>query len=85
MLRYLSGLYQVVQLYTLYSCSSIDVGVKKLVFFCTPGSSEVLTWRKLPLHMSIITSSHVTKLMRHMHQFCGDETDLSLNFSCMLK
>lgn len=69
----LSGLYLVGQQCTLYSCSSIDVGVKKLVFFSTRGTSEVLTWRKLPLHISIITSSHVTKLTRHMHQFYDDD------------
>lgn len=60
----------------LYGCFSIDVSVKKLFFFSIPGSSEVLTWRKLLLRMSIITSRHVSKLMRNMHQFYDDETDL---------
>lgn len=71
--------------YILYIVALVLMLVSRnLSFFCTPGSSEVLTWRKLPLHMSIITSSHVTKLMRHMHQFCGDETDLSQIPDCCL-
>lgn len=57
---------------------------RNLSFFSTRGTSEVLTWTKLPLHISIITSSHVTKLMRHMHQFYDDETDLSHISDCCL-
>lgn len=67
----------------LYGCSWSDVGVKKPVFLSIPGSSEVL-WRRFPLRMSIITSRHVTKLMRHMHQLYDDETDLGQISDCCL-